>query len=206
MGKKKEVEQEKDVSAEPEVAEEVERADSRDAVQAEAAAEADPLAAAVKEAGEFKDRWLRLAAEFENYKKRTAREFDALVRSASEDVIRDLLPVLDGVNRALEHRDGGGEGSESFQEGVRLIMEQFPRVLQNRGLSEIEAVGQPFDPHYHEALMQVDSEEYEEGMVADVVERGYCLGEKVIRHAKVVVSRGKPKEKAQDEKVTKEEG
>ena len=71
-----------------------------------------------------------------------------------------------------------------------MIMEKFPQVLQDRGLSEIEAVGHPFDPHYHEALMQVDSEAYGSGIVAEVVERGYCLGDKVIRHAKVVVSRG----------------
>ena len=154
--------------------------------------EVDPLQEALSEAEENKDRWVRLAAEFENYKKRTAREFDALVRSASESVIRDLLPVLDAVGRALDHTEDGSADSEGYHEGVRMIMEQFPKVLQDRGLSEIEAQGHPFDPHYHEALMQVESEDYESGVVVEVVERGYCLGDKVIRHAKVVVSRGHP--------------
>ncbi len=156
--------------------------------------EVDPLEEARKEAEDYKDRWIRLAAEFENYKKRTAKEFEALVQSASERVLRDLLPVLDAVDRALVHSGDGQEDSEGFREGVKMIMEQLPRVLHNRGLLEIEAVGQPFDPHYHEALMQIDSEAHEAGMVAEVVEKGYCLRDKVIRHAKVVVSRGKPEE------------
>ena len=172
---------------------------------ADEAQEADPLQEALREAEENRDRWMRLAAEFENYKKRTAREFDALVRSASESVIRDLLPVLDAVGRALDHAEDGSTGSEGYDEGVRMIMEQFPKVLHDRGLSEIEAVGQPFDPHYHEALMQVDSEVHDSGIVAEIVERGYCLGDKVIRHAKVVVSRGHPEvvcEESQDSEDT----
>ena len=157
--------------------------------------ELDPLTVAQNEAEDYKDRWLRLAAEFENYKKRTAREFSALVKSASENVISDLLPTLDAVQRALDHKvEEGQSDSESYQEGVRMILEQFPKTLENRGLVEIETVGKPFDPNIHEALMQVESDEHEEGVVTDVVERGYLLGEKVVRHAKVVVSRGLKKE------------
>ncbi|MDA0746493.1 MAG: nucleotide exchange factor GrpE [bacterium] len=161
----------------------------------------DPLEEARKEAEAYKDRWLRLAAEFENYKKRTSREFDALVQSASESVIRDLLPVLDAVGRALDHGTEGNTDSEAYQAGVKMIMEQFPKALFDRGLSEIEAVGQAFDPNYHEALMQVESEEYGEGVVTNVVERGYALGDRVLRHAKVVVSRGNP---ASDERSVEE--
>ena len=137
---------------------------------------------------------MRLAAEFDNYKKRTTREFETLMQSASEDVIRDLLPILDGVGRALAHSEEGDTESDGFQEGVKMIMEQFPRVLHNRNLKEIETVGTPFDPNVHEALMQMPSEEYEAGVVADEVEKGYCLGEKVLRPAKVVVSQGKSEE------------
>jgi molecular chaperone GrpE len=135
---------------------------------------------------------MRLAAEFENYKKRTVREFDALVQSASQDVIRDLLPILDGVDRALAHREKGQADSEGYQEGVRLIMEQFPKVLSNRNLKKIETVGQRFDPNIHEALLQMPSDEYEAGIVSTEVEKGYRLGDKVLRPAKVVVSQGKP--------------
>jgi molecular chaperone GrpE len=146
------------------------------------------------EAEMYKDRWMRLAAEFENYKKRTAREFQALIKSASEDVIRDLLPILDGVGRALAHREDGQEETEGYQEGVAMLMEQFPKVLKNRNLKEIETVGQPFDPNIHEALMQMVSDTIQAGHVADVVERGYSLGDKVLRPAKVVVSQGKAEE------------
>ena len=166
----------------------------------------DPLEEARKEAEDYKDRFLRLAAEFENYKKRKNKEFEALVQSASERVIRDLLPVLDAVDRALVHSEDGRADSEGYREGVKMIMEQLPRVLHNRGLLEIEAVGRAFDPHYHEALMQVDSDEHDAGMVAEVVEKGYCLRDKVIRHARVVVSRGRPEEVGESaQKARKEE-
>lgn len=162
----------------------------------------DPLEEALRESEAYKDRWMRLAAEFDNYKKRRTREFDALVQSASENLIRDLLPVLDSVARAQEHRADGEEDSEGFKEGVAMIMEAFPKVLQRRGLSEIEAAGRPFDPNYHEALMQMTSEDHEEGLVMAVVERGYRLGDKVIRPAKVVVSGGSAAEAPE----TEEEG
>ena len=157
----------------------------------------DELTKAQREAEMYKDRWIRLAAEFDNYKRRTAREFEALIRSASEDVIRDLLPILDGVDRALTHRESGQAETEGYQEGVLMIMERFPKILQNRNLKEIETIGQPFDPNLHEALMQVSSDTIEAGYVTIEVEKGYSLGEKVLRHAKVVVSRGKSEAEAQ---------
>ena len=154
--------------------------------------ESDLLAEARQEAEGHRDRWMRLAAEFDNYKKRTTREFQALVQTASEDVIRGLLPILDAVDRALAHGEEGEGDSGEFREGTRMIMEQLPKVLRDRGLSEIKAVGEPFDPHFHEALMQVESDEYEAGAVAEVVEKGYMLGDKVVRHSRVVVSGGLP--------------
>ena len=173
--------------------------ETTDAEASEEAEAPDPLAEALRESEQYKDRWLRLVAEFDNYKKRRSREFDALVRSASENLIRDLLPVLDSVARALDHRAGGQEDSEGFKQGVAMIMEQFPKVLQRRGLSEIEAAGEPFDPNFHEALMQMPSDEHAEGLVMDVVERGYCLGDKVIRPARVVVSGGSAAEEPESD-------
>ena len=131
---------------------------------------------------------MRLAAEFDNYKKRTLRERDALIQSANEGLLRDLLPLVDSVDRASAHAEGDTD-SEAFKEGVRMIMEELPKILANRGLKEIDASGQGFDPNLHEALMQVASD-HEEGTIAEVIERGYCLGDKVLRHAKVVVSQG----------------
>ncbi|HCK12144.1 nucleotide exchange factor GrpE [bacterium] len=136
----------------------------------------------------YKDRWVRLAAEFDNYKKRTLRERDALIQSANEGLIRDLLPIVDSVDRACTHADGNSE-SDAFKEGVRMIMEELPKILLSRGLEEIDASGQSFDPNLHEALMQVVSE-HEAGTIAEVIERGYRLGDRVLRHAKVVVSQG----------------
>ena len=173
--------------------------------EAEAPAEVetpDPLAEALRESEEHRDRWLRLAAEFDNYKKRRSREFDALVQSASENLIRELLPVLDSVARALDHRAEGEDDSEGYKQGVAMIMEQFPKVLERRGLSEIEAAGRPFDPNFHEALMQMSSDQHAEGLVMAVVERGYRLGDRVIRPAKVVVSGGS----AEEEPASEEEG
>lgn len=154
--------------------------------------ELTPLFLAREEAEMYKERWMRLAAEFDNYKKRRAREFEMLIASAGEDIIRDLLPILDSVDRALAHGENGDTESEGFQEGVKMIMEQFPRVLYNRNLTEIDTVGTPFDPTVHEALMQIPSETHDAGIVADVIEKGYRLGDKVLRPAKVVVSQGKP--------------
>lgn len=170
--------------------EETVETDASDALEAEK----DELEKALEEVEMYKDRWMRLAAEFENYKRRTAREFEALVQSASEDLIRDLLPILDGVGRALTHRNDGQADTEGYQEGVAMIMEQFPKVLENRNLTEIETVGQPFDPNVHEALMQMPSETVEAGHVVEVIEKGFCLGDKVLRPAKVVVSQGKPED------------
>ena len=155
-------------------------------------AEPDALAQAREEAEVYKDRWIRLAAEFDNYKKRTAREIDALVQSAGAEVIRDLLPILDAVDRAFLYREKGQEDSEGYRDGVVMIMEQLPRTLRNRNLVEIDPVGHPFDPNVHEALIQMPSEIHEAGMVAEVVEKGYRLGDRVLRPAKVVVSQGRP--------------
>jgi molecular chaperone GrpE len=159
----------------------------------------DPLAQALREAEDYKDRWLRLAAEFDNYKKRVARDYDSLVASAAEGLIRELLPTLDAVGRALDHSGNGDGDSDGYQEGVRMIMEQFPRVLEARGLKEIEAVGRPFDPNFHEALMQMPSQDYAAGTVSEVVERGYTLAGKVLRPSKVVVSLGPPEEREDEE-------
>ncbi|MGA1197039.1 MAG: nucleotide exchange factor GrpE, partial [Candidatus Latescibacterota bacterium] len=113
-------------------------------------------------------------------------------------VIRDLLPILDGVARALAHRESGEAETEGYQEGVAMLMEQLPKVLKNRNLKEIETVGQPFDPNVHEALMQMASDTVAAGHVVDVVENGYTLGDKVLRPAKVVVSQGKAEENTQE--------
>ena len=136
---------------------------------------------------------MRLVAEFDNFRKRSAREFGDLVISAERDLIGDLTGVLDNFERAL-NADHQGESVDEFAKGVALIRDQFWNVLERRGLKRMEALGNPFDPEAHDALMRMPSDEYDEGLVAQEVSAGYRLGEKVLRHAKVIVSQGRQSE------------
>lgn len=136
----------------------------------------------------LREQVLRKVAEFENFKRRTREEKDALLKYGAEGVISDLLPVIDDFERSLsagkEHPD-----FESMYSGVEIIYGKLLRVLQNRGLTAIEAVGQPFDIDFHDALLQIPSADVDPGTVIDEAEKGYMLHDKVIRHAKVTVSR-----------------
>jgi len=132
----------------------------------------------------LEDRLLRLAADFENYKKRAAREREAYVTLANERLIGELLPILDDLERALvaatEHEEA------QLEEGVRLVHRSLAGVLERQGVTAIETDGR-FDPHVHEALLSQPSEA-EEGSVLDVVQKGYRLGDRVVRPARVVVA------------------
>jgi molecular chaperone GrpE len=141
------------------------------------------------EAPDWEDRYLRLAAEFDNFKKRSAREYANIIKNAEEGLILELTEVLDNLERGLDPENRNG-GLDEFIKGIDLIYGQFRSVLEKRGLSRIVAIGQPFDPEKHEAMMQIESDEYAEGIVAGEIAPGYILGDKVIRHSKVMVSKG----------------
>jgi len=141
-----------------------------------------------KELEELRDLYVRKLAEFDNYRKRTQREFVELVKNANADLILQLLPVVDDLERSLKAAEEGTT-LEAFVEGVRMIYQKFVDVLSKQGLQRIESVGQPFDPHKHEALMQVEKEGVEPGTVVDEHQPGYVLNERVLRHAKVIVSK-----------------
>jgi molecular chaperone GrpE len=143
----------------------------------------------LSEKEEYYDRLLRLTAEFENYKKRTRREFDDFRRYAAENVIQRLLPILDNFERALLSAPEGAD--DGFRAGIEIIHKQLRETLAKAGLSPMEPVGRKFDPNLHEALMPVQSDEHEEGIVVEEFQQGYTLLDKVIRHAKVSVSAGK---------------
>ena len=128
----------------------------------------------------------RLAAEFDNYRKRVARDQQSLVARANERLVKELLPVLDDLERALEAAQQHEEAK--LEEGVRLVHRNLASLLEREGLAEIETNGR-FDPHVHEALLSQPSAE-EEGAVIDVVQKGYKLGDHVVRPARVVVSGG----------------
>lgn len=162
-----------------------EMADQTDAEPVDEAAEV--LAKAEAEAAEWRDKYLRLQAEFDNYRKRTLKEKMSLVESGGENVIKALLPVVDDVDRALAAMEKSDD-VEALRGGVRLISQKFNEVMRQQGVSEIEAVGKEFDVDVHEAVARFPIDGKNSGEIIDVVQKGYKLGDKVIRYAKVVVA------------------
>lgn len=142
---------------------------------------------------ELEDRILRNSAEFENYKKRTARHYDDMVKFANEKTISEMLEIVDNFDRALSQKEEELELA-SFKQGIALINSQMHDLLNRYNVTPIESLGKPFDPNFHEAMMQVESDEFEEGCVAFEMSKGYVMGNKVIRHAKVGVAKAKQEE------------
>jgi molecular chaperone GrpE len=147
---------------------------------------ADPLAEAEKQRDEYLDALQRLKAEFDNYRKRAARDRGDLMARATEGLVKDLVPVLDDLERALEAAAGHEEAK--LEEGVRLVHRSLAAALAKEGLAEIPTDG-PFDPHTQEALLSQPSE-LEEGSIVQVLQKGYLLGDRVLRPARVVISAG----------------
>jgi len=140
-----------------------------------------------KTAEEYYQRYLRSQADFDNYRKRTLKEKEELVQYASMKLIGELLPVLDNFERAIASSKESKD-FDALAKGVDMIFRQFEQVLVREGLKPIEAVGRPFDPEFHQAIMQVESEDHEEGTVVEEVQKGYMLKDKVLRPAMVKVS------------------
>jgi len=136
-------------------------------------------------AAEVDDRLLRLAADFDNYKKRAARERAEYVAFANERILKELLPILDDLERALSAAEQHEEAQ--LEEGVRLVHRSLASLLERQGVKEIATEGK-FDPHVHEALLAQPSEEKEQGDVLDVIQKGYTLGDRVVRPARVIVA------------------
>ena len=141
----------------------------------------------VKQVDEGQQRLLRAQADFDNYRRRTVKEKEELAKYASSKLITELLPVVDNFERAIAAAQGGGD-KDSLAKGVDMIFRQLAQVLEQEGLKPMESVGQPFNPEYHQAIMQVESEEHEEGIVVEEVQKGYILKDKVLRPAMVKVS------------------
>lgn len=139
------------------------------------------------QAEEHQQRFLRAQADFDNFRRRTLKEKEDLAKYASMKLVTELVPVLDNFERALATAPQGAE-SESFSKGVEMIFRQFESVLQAEGVTAMNSVGQPFNPDFHQAIMQVESEEHEEGIVVEEVQKGYMLKDKVLRPAMVKVS------------------
>lgn len=133
---------------------------------------------------DVKDRHTRLIAEFDNLKKRSAKEREGLYNSIIGDIMSSLLPVIDNLEKATE----ADSKDEEYKKGIELVLKQFRDVLNANGVKEIEAVGQPFDPELHEAVSMIQDENLGEKIVAQEYRKGYMIGNKVIRHSMVVVA------------------
>jgi len=140
-----------------------------------------------KEKLELKDALLRRSAEFENYKKRVETDTVNLIKYAGESLIISILPVYDDLQRSLAHAEDE-KNNKSFLEGLKLVFDKFNKILEDAGVVKIEAKGKPFDFNFHEALMQREADDVPPHTVLEEIEAGYMYKDKVIRHAKVIVS------------------
>jgi molecular chaperone GrpE len=134
------------------------------------------------------EKHIRLLAEYDNYRKRTSREMEAVASIASERLIQQFLPILDNLDRATEHKNDKTT-LEDYVKGIALIEEQIRKELAQAGLKKMDVLGEWFDPAVHSAVLQVESKEHEPGTIIAEVEKGYMLNDKIIRHPKVVVSK-----------------
>lgn len=139
------------------------------------------------ELDESKDKYLRLFAEFDNFKKRSVKERFELMKTAAQETISALLPVLDDFDRAKKSAESG---AETFSEGVQLVYQKLYSILEHKGLKSMESTGADFDPEWHEAITDIPAPNEEmKGKIIDTVEKGYVLSDKIIRYAKVVVAK-----------------
>jgi molecular chaperone GrpE len=140
-----------------------------------------------QEVADLKDKYIRLYSDFENFRKRTAKEKLELLSTAAEDIIKNILPVMDDLERALKSI-GDSEENQNTREGVDLVYQKFKKTLEGKGLKVMESIGKPFDVEIHEAITQIPAPSEDlKGKVIDEIEKGYYLNEKVIRFAKVII-------------------
>jgi len=138
-----------------------------------------------KEAKENYDLYLRAVAELDNYRKRAARDKADIIKYGKEDLVKDILPFLDSLDRALEHADASD--AQAFKSGIALIQDQLLCCLKKHGVEKIESAGMDFDPNFHEALMQMDSADHQDNQIVSEMEKGYLLNGRLIRPSRVCV-------------------
>jgi molecular chaperone GrpE len=157
-----------------------------DSAAVETTVEADELQ---RQRDEYYDRLLRKTAEFDNYRKRVERDRQSMAESTAADLVRDLLPLVDDLERALRAQ-ARSEDAEAYRAGVELIHRQLLEVLRKRGVRQIEALGVDFDPHYHEAVSYDAAPGHRDGEIIEELGRGYMLGDRLIRPSMVKVAKG----------------
>src|SRR5258708_2521599 len=158
----------------------------------------DPLVEAKAESSKLRDQLLRTAADFDNFRKRSRREIEDAHKKGAEELLRILLPVFDNLERAVQHAEqaqstqdasAGAESAKAIAEGVHMVLKQFTDTLGRVGIQRVAGVGEPFDPTVHEAVQQVETTDAKPGTVIAEVQRGYRMGDRLIRAAMVVVAK-----------------
>lgn len=190
MDKEKMQEQTEETVENTEVSENTEK-EVEETVDTEAAGESkeptmeEKLEEAQKQAKDNLDKYIRQLAEFENFRKRSNTEKTAMYSNGVRDTVEKLLPVIDNFERAVEAAD---DKEDPMYKGVEMILKQFMEILENLGVKEIPSKGEPFDPNFHSAVMHIDDESCDENVVVEVFQKGYTLGDKVIRPSMVKVA------------------
>jgi molecular chaperone GrpE len=158
----------------------------------EPANETDPLAEARAEAAKMKDQWMRTAADFDNFRKRSRREIEDARKAGKEELLKELLPVFDNLERAIQSATRATE-VKAVADGLQLVLRQYLDTLVRGGITKVPSVGTTFDPTHHEAIQQIESDEHPPGTVVAEVQPGYMQGDRLIRAAMVVVAKPSPK-------------
>ncbi|MBW1709355.1 MAG: nucleotide exchange factor GrpE [Deltaproteobacteria bacterium] len=142
-----------------------------------------------EEAKKYQDLYIRATAEQENVRKRLNREKDEVIKFANENLIQELLPIMDNLERAIDHAENDGSDQEGVIEGVRMTYQAFQTIMEKFGVQTVAALGEKFDPQYHEAIMQEEDPDSEDGTVIKEIQKGYLLKNRLIRPAVVIVSK-----------------
>jgi molecular chaperone GrpE len=155
-----------------------------------------PLEEAQAEIAKIRDQLLRTAADYDNFRKRTRRELDDAQKRGKEDLLRELLPVFDNLERAAVHA-GQATDAKAVADGVSMVLKQFQDTLGKVGIKRIPAVGSAFDPSLHEAIQQVETNDHPAGTIVAEVQPGYAMGDRLVRASMVVVAKPRPKGEAE---------
>jgi len=169
-----------------------------------AAAPVDPVAEAKAETLRFKEQWMRSAADFDNFRKRSRRELEDTRKAGREELLKDLLPVFDNLERAMTSAERATE-VKPVSDGLKMVLRQFVDTLGRSGITKVPTVGQQFDPGLHEAIQQVETDEHPPGTVVAEVQPGYLQGDRLIRAAMVVVAKPKASATSGEESPDKTE-
>ncbi|MBP9113896.1 MAG: nucleotide exchange factor GrpE [Polyangiaceae bacterium] len=150
----------------------------------------DPLEAAKQEIAKLKDAWMRSAADFDNFRKRSRKEVEDAKKSGREDLLKELLPVFDNLDRAIVS-SATAQDVKTVSDGLQMVLKQFEASLGRAGITRVKSVGLPFDPSQHEAIQQVETDEHPAGTVMAEIQPAYMQGDRLVRAAMVVVAKPK---------------